>query len=458
MSPRPTRTRFPRLDYDPAPVNTAITTYWAASAVAGAVWIAVLVRSRSPAWRAVAWWPLLLSAAGYLVALFARPSLSIDILSYLSHGYLAATPGVNPYLLASGDVMGLPPGPALAAEGWSAVHGPTPYGPLWTHLERLGYLASGGDIGTGLLLLKGVAVGCCLVSGVLIWLIARRIRPGTELAATLGFAWCPVIVVHFGLDGHNDALAVALTLLAVWAAGSGRAWLVVLALGLGGLTKFTPLIFAPPLLVLLVRGSTSRLRALMEILAGAAAVGLIGWLLWRPWWIGSATLDGLRASTTPFPGPGPAGMLAGWLADPASDPMTTEVDLRAQLILSAVLLAVVLALSWRRTFAGAVTACAVIALAAVALLPAYWPWYAGMAIALLSLRPSWVTSAQLVLLSAGAVITAPLGDLAALGLVPFEDMFASALFWGVSVPVAGCALLGVLALILRPSVGCVQGV
>ncbi len=417
----------PRFTADLFAAQTDLRAYWALAGVVLLNYLWLLLRGHRWGRPVVA-----AAVAGHVVLLFARPGLSIDLLSYLSHGYLAAT-GRNPYLTASADVAGLPYGALLGAEGWTAVHGPTPYGPLWTHLEQLAYLASPERVAVGLLVLKATALAATLGSGWLIGRIGERIHPGSGRPAALAWLANPLVVVEFAADGHNDAAAIFLTLLACWLALSGRpAVLTVLALGLGVLVKYTPLIFALPLLVLLVRGRRTWPRLVLQLSIGAVVVAGLAWLLWRPWWAGPATFDGLLTSGTAQPSPSPG----SWLPQPA---------------LAAALALTVAALSWFRPLPRAAGGWAAIAVVALAVLPVYWPWYAGLAVAILVLRPTPVALAQAFVLTAGSRIAGPYGDLAALGLVDIATMFGRDALWGITVPVALCAVIGLAGVALRPA-------
>lgn len=415
----------PRVTADVVAAQADLRAYWALAGVVLLTYLWVLVRGRP--WGRLA---VVAATTGQVVLLLARPGLSIDLLSYLSHGYLAATDR-NPYLTASADVANLPYGALLSAEGWTAVHGPTPYGPVWTHLEQLAYLAAPERVAVGLLVLKAVALAATLGSGWLIGRIAELVRPGTGAVAALAWLANPLVIVEFAADGHNDAAAIFLTLLAFWLALTGRpAALVVVALGLGALVKYTPVVFALPLLVLLVRRRRGWPRLVLGLGVGAAVVAGLTWLLWRPWWAGRATLDGLLASGTPWPSPSPG----SWLPQP---------------VLAGALALTVLALSWLRPLARAAAGWAAIALVALAVLPVYWPWYAGLAVAVLLLRPTATALAQVFVLTAGSRVAAPNGDLATLGLVDISTMFARDALWGITLPVALCVLIALVGLAFR---------
>ena len=431
---------FPRQRSDYLAALTALRVYWIGAAAVVLTFAYAVLRSHSAGWRRVAWVPLLLGGLGQVAALPARPGLSIDALSYLSHGAIATAPGGNPYVTASADVADTPFGQLLFAEGWLPVHQQSPYGPLWTHVERLAYLVSAGHVGQGLLALKAVVLAAVLASTLLIWLIVRQVRPGWELTAAMAFLWNPVVVVEFALEGHNDAVAICFALLGVWAAVTNRAFWAVIGIGLGALTKYTPVLLALPILVLLVHRRRSWSSLIGRLAAGLGVTAGLAWLLYRRFWASMATFDGLRKGTVPLPSWTPAGWLGVWFSTPFGQPP----DHRPGIILAIVLAIVVCVVSWRRTERGLLAACGIIVVAALVLAPTYWPWYCTLPIAILATRGTWVAIAQILVLTTGSRIAAPYGDLFVIGVVPFEDAMKLSSFWGVDVPVVLCLIFAIV--------------
>lgn len=434
----------PRLEADTVAALDALHRYWLLMAVCLMVFAWVLARSSSLDWRRMGWLPLLMGGLGNLAALPARPSLSIDALSYLSHGWLAGN-NSNPYQTPSSRVADAPYGASLLAQGWLPVHPQTPYGPAWTHIERLAYLLAGDDVGRGLLLLKSVVVIAVLAGSALIWLVARRLRPRLALTATVAYLWNPVVVIEFAMDGHNDSVAIAFAILGIWLALTGRAFWAVCSLGLGALTKFTPALFAIPVLVFLIRRSHDRVALLIRLVVGAGVVLAVSWLLYRPFWTGVETFEGLASSGTPLPSWSPA----GWASTHVLDPATGLPDPRVPIAFAVTLLVVTVCVSWRRTEHGLLAACATIAVLGLAVAPNYWPWYSALPIALLSASASRVAMLQVVALTAGSRIAAPYGDLFVIGVLPFRRAMELATLWGVNMPVLCCALLGIGAALSR---------
>lgn len=382
---------------------------------------------------------------GHLVLLPTRPGLSIDVFSYVAHGYLANQSFTNPYLDPAASAASSAIGPALIAEGWVPVHPQTPYGPLWTHVESLAAALAGNDVGLTVLLLKVVVTAATIATGLVAFIVADRVRPGLGPVAALAWLLNPVVVVEFAVEGHNDAPAILFVALALLAALRGWAAVAVTALALGVLTKYSPAAFGLPVLVMLVRTVRSRGRLLLELALGTAIAAALAWLLWQRWWTGPETLEGLRLSTSAYPGWTPAGLLASaW-----TGPYQTDAGILPQLAMTGALLAVVLAASWARRPAGWLAGCAAIAIAILAVSPLYWPWYSALAIGVLALRSGWAALLQIGVLTVGSRIAAPWGDLATLGYVSFDDAAHISSLAGLTLPVAACVLISLVALVTR---------
>lgn len=65
---------------------------------------------------------------------------------------------------------------------------------------------------------------------------------------------------------------------------------------------------------------------------------------------------------------------------------------------------------------------------------------------MLAVRPAWVSLVQVTALTVGSRIAAPWGDLAALGLVPYQDANRIGTLTGLTVPLGVCVLAAAVAL------------
>ena len=210
---------------------------------------------------------LLVAAVLRGLFLWRSPELSDDIYRYLFDG-LMSIHGRNPYDMA----------PAVAANAmpaFSALAGqvnhpelPTIYPPAAQLVFAAGAVI-GNVVGMKLVMVLADLAGCALILALL-----DRLRLPRNNAVI--YAWHPLPVLEIAASGHIDAAAVAFTLLALFFLLSGMApgrpssfspkktgklaafftrpgptgWAAGISFALAVLTKWTPLIFAPGILLL----------------------------------------------------------------------------------------------------------------------------------------------------------------------------------------------------------------
>jgi hypothetical protein len=346
-----------------------------------------------------------------------QPFLSRDLFTYLAQGYLGILPDGNPQAEPVTRVVGSALGAALARLGWSSYGEISPYGPLWTLLE-VGVIRLTVDVATAAMLMKGVAVLASIGSAALVWMILGRVRPTDRLLGTLAYIANPLIVIEFAGEGHNDAVMVLFVLSSLLLAIAQRPAGALLALLLGALTKYLPLIFLPAELVFFWRRRDR--SALGRGLALAASSGLIlAALAYAPFWTGLATFDGIAVAGQRAVQASTSGtvlwILERWL--PAS--MAAQIT---SLILIAIFAVIVVATL--RSISDAeslIRSCALTALAYLMVASPYvWPWHAALPVALLCLSPSTRFLILIFAVSLCSRLVAPLNDLFQNGFIPFR--------------------------------------
>ena len=131
---------------------------------------------------------------------------------------------------------------------------------------------------TGYRLLSIGLTGLC---GLLVFAIARSLRPRLAPAALLAWFWNPVVLISTALGAHNDSLMCVLVLAAFYFCQKHH-WLAgLLALVLAAHVKLTALLFAPVLLVWLL--AQRGWRPLAMNLALTVLVSLpLSWALYEP--------------------------------------------------------------------------------------------------------------------------------------------------------------------------------
>jgi len=224
---------------------------------------------------AVAWvlrrprvgWPgfAVIIVAGFvfrLILLPTQPSLSTDLYRYLWDGRLSVA-GVSPYRYP-------PDAPELTAFRDRAVYRAinhadwlTIYPPgaqlLFAGITRV----APGSVAAFKLLI--VAFDLATLGVLLAWLRAL----GRPPAWAIVYAWHPLVVVELAGSGHLDAVALAASVAALWAAARGREGWAGACLGLGAAVKLYPLLLLP---AIWARRPARTAAAAVGVLAAAYAV------------------------------------------------------------------------------------------------------------------------------------------------------------------------------------------
>ncbi|MEO6457710.1 MAG: hypothetical protein ABIO92_05490 [Chloroflexia bacterium] len=218
------------------------------------------------------WQILLITALALFVLLWLPGTQSADLHSYIWYGRILATFGDNPLVHIPLEYASRDAGGWLELVYWKDV--PSVYGPVWVLLAGgiawLGNLISNSDTGPHLLGHKILASSAHLVNIALMWrvsgLVAHSRWPlpdsdfmsnaierqhGAKLVATLVYAWCPLALIEFGGNGHNDVLMLTGIMTALWLHLTGRWRLAAVAFALAALVKVAALLLLPGYLWLL---------------------------------------------------------------------------------------------------------------------------------------------------------------------------------------------------------------
>jgi hypothetical protein len=365
--------------------------------------------------------------------IWAPPTLSIDLFSYLAHGEQVQL-GRNPYVEPVKETRHTAYGSALIDRGWRPVHGVSPYGPLWTWIES-GVTRVGTSVGVHVRIAKAVVVIGSLAAAWLIWLILGSVAPRRQLDGTLLYLWNPVVIVEFGGDGHNDALAAAGVLLALLLTVSARPGSSLVALGSSALVKITSLAVLPPQAVLWWR---QRGRSVLPLAVASVVLAAAAAILYAPFWNGPVTLDGMWGHGRPSVQPSTQGVIFWSLTRVVAPDAVGPV---LSIAMAGIFAVFALAVSMRVTDElAALRACGVIAVGYLLLAPGYWPWYATLPIALLSLSPGGWWTATLILLSLGARLAAPVERLRLNGLMEWPTAVIVTTVVGLWLPAVALAL------------------
>ncbi len=228
-------------------------------------------------------WPVVAGAVGLAGALWlAYPILAADVFDYLMIGRLIEHYHQNPYVHVAAQH---PEDPYAPPVGWPDLR--SVYGPLFNAFMAWPVLVAGGNVLAALLLFKVVVI---LAHGVNTWVVhrlARQLGAERPAFAALAYGWSPLAVIHFGVDGHNDALMLMPLGLATLAALRNRHELALPLVTAAALVKFVPLILVPPFLLAARR---SPMQAVIGVLVSLALTVAA----FAPQWAGWDTFDGVR--------------------------------------------------------------------------------------------------------------------------------------------------------------------
>jgi hypothetical protein len=230
----------------------------------------VLVRRSAPRFAYVA----VLACAIQLVPLGAPLLLSTDAWTYWDYGRLASAHGKNPYRdnpeAAQAD-------PAFRSIGAAWRDSTSVYGPVFTLASEPLARAAGTSADAAAWIYKTLAAAGVLAAAFLAARLARR--PALALAFV---GWNPLLAVHFGGGGHNDAWVVALVLGALAAAAARRPQLAGVCWALSILVKWIPLLLLP-LRALEARATGRRVGHLGFAVTFVAAGALATWRYGFAW-------------------------------------------------------------------------------------------------------------------------------------------------------------------------------
>jgi hypothetical protein len=264
-------------------------------------WAIRKVRGRKA--KLYAWIITLVGALGCTAALlYLYPFDAADIFDNIMHGRILAVYNGNPFVQFGSNYPGDPFYDYMA---WK--RSPTAYGPLWEIVAGFTARLAGDGIVANVLafkLLPGIFWLACVV---LIAAFMLKYVPRESLPAVYLFAWNPMLLYATFGNGHNDITMVCWILVAIWAIQARHHTGGVLALLVGALVKFIPLLLVPAAVWIGVKrlfteNSGANIKAIAlpaaRYLALTALLGLcLVWLVYSPFWQGTETLSIERRSS-----------------------------------------------------------------------------------------------------------------------------------------------------------------
>jgi hypothetical protein len=152
------------------------------------------------------------------------------------------------------------------------------YGPAFTLASEPLARAAGTSADAAAWIYKSIAALAVLACAALASRLSRR-----RALALLFVGWNPLLAVHFGGGGHNDAWVALLVLCALAAAAAGRRQLAGVAWAVGALVKWVPLVLLP--LRALEARATQRRVEHWGFAVAAVVVGAAGFVRYGAGWL-----------------------------------------------------------------------------------------------------------------------------------------------------------------------------
>ncbi|MBI5464548.1 MAG: hypothetical protein HY966_06320 [Ignavibacteriales bacterium] len=353
------------------PVHAYAVSFVATSFVY--LWLASIILRKDIPLRVV-WVGVVLSVLVKASFLVSQPIGSDDIYRYVWDGKVQHA-GINPYAhppnsttlghLASADLPRLVNHPDMK----------TIYFPVAQWLFALAYFMAGANVGgIKLLILCADAIS---IAGLVVLLSTHAI----PIQRVLLFSLSPLAILQFGLDGHIDAVGIALLVWAFVMYGRGATLSAGILLGLSISIKPVALVLIP---LLLIHHAPERKR----------------------WWLVAAPLLILGLEFLPYMSAHPFEALSTFAQHwTFNGPVFESVNsiLRdnqlSRIVCAIGLIGILIPLYVRRTMLFGSLSLALLALLFFS--PVVHPWYVGWLVAVLPLAPRWSG----IVLAAGASLT-----------------------------------------------------
>lgn len=201
-----------------------------------------------------------------------------DVWTYVSFGWMQFRYHMSPYGHEMAEVPGYAHDPMFMT---SAPGEHFPYGPLFAELAKVVGRLSGANPQHAVLLFKLANLVAAIAIAAMGASVAARLGTERRDVVLYLFLCHPLIAMEFLGEGHNDLLAAAPLVLAIYLAE--RDWLtfVLPAIAIGALVKFLPALGAP-----FAFAYVARRRGIRATLASAALAAAICLVVAAPYLVG----------------------------------------------------------------------------------------------------------------------------------------------------------------------------
>jgi len=221
-----------------------------------------------------------------LSLLWLYPIGAADLFDNISRGRITAEYGGNPFYQTPRDY---PSDVFFRYVAWR--RSTSAYGPAWELLAAGTSRLAGDEVLANVLAFKLLNLLFYVGGIALIAAILRRLAPERALQGVCLFAWNPLVLYETAGNGHNDVVMAFWILLGMYGALRGRHTWAALALVVGALTKFIPVLLVPLVLAAGLRAHLSwKSRLFFIARTGLACVALIV-AAYAPFWRGGDPLS-----------------------------------------------------------------------------------------------------------------------------------------------------------------------
>ncbi|MEP6988040.1 MAG: hypothetical protein ABI970_20730, partial [Chloroflexota bacterium] len=233
--------------------------------------------------RSVSRYPFLILIVGFsivfnFILVWMYPADASDIYDYIIRGRMSAIYDLNPLKDIPHQVQ---QDQFYDFTTWRYV--PSAYGPVWEDLAGLASRLAGNDRTTNVLTFKLLAIAGYSLASLFVGLALSRIAPRRFLSGLYLFMWNPLLLFMTAGIGHHDALMAAAIALALYCLT--RRWFIAatLALVLGTLLKFIPLMLVPIVAIVALRQLRGRLLVRYLFLSAILSL-LLAAVAYAPYW------------------------------------------------------------------------------------------------------------------------------------------------------------------------------
>jgi hypothetical protein len=221
-----------------------------------------------------------------LTLLWMYPFGAADLFDNIMHGRTLGVYGANPFFTPPNTFAH---DPFLPYAAWKRT--PSAYGPLWEMLAGGLAWQAGNGILTNIIVFKLLSALFLAGNIGMVATILRSYAPERALAGVVLLAWNPVILYETLGNGHNDIAMIFWVLVAAWLLLKRRYTLSMLAILVGALFKFMPILMLPAAGLIALRDLPDWPARVRFIAITALCALLLVGLAYAPFWAGPATLS-----------------------------------------------------------------------------------------------------------------------------------------------------------------------